>query len=373
MAMQILPRTPGFGEAFGTGLGAGLAQLAQDKYGQLQKGKIARQLESMGVPMSDAQYISGLPEQYQLQALSMLNLGGAEQQQQANPIQQMMSQLASQQQEQPQQQIGGSGNLSGLQNLPISELLAQLQGKQGQQSMSVMQPTQQQMAPQQQEIQQQPVENKPYRSSLIGGGKKPEQQQRAINSNNAPYLKELDKGVVLAEKMNDLANEMDELLSTGKVYTGGWGKIIPGVAQNTETQRFVALSNELAGLLASQSGVATNFKIKLAQSMKPNVEQSRSTQKALVENVRKQADKILERNRLKDELIASNNYEQPANLKTRVNELFEKESKTSSKSAKSDTFSSLNEIKNAKEGTKVQDEDTGKIYVRKGGKWVSES
>jgi hypothetical protein len=73
MAIQILPERPTVGEAFGTGLGSGLANslqfLAEKRLADLsrreQSSRSAIGLQALGIPESEAQQISILPQQLQ--------------------------------------------------------------------------------------------------------------------------------------------------------------------------------------------------------------------------------------------------------------------------------------------------------------------
>jgi len=242
MAMQILPRTPGFADSFGTGLGAGLAQLAQDRYGQLQQGKIARQLEAMGVPMSDAQYIAGLPAKFQLQALGMLNPG----EEQQLPFQGMLEQLSPQQAQEPVLQ--SLGNLKALQGLPISELLSQLQGVPGQQNAPVIQqpqfaqPVAQQQVPQVQQLAPAKVSKSPVRSSLIGGldkqAKAKQQQlerkeqmarQKEIDKETLPEYEKLVANKEVADISDKRLNKMEALIKKGNLTYSGLYRFLKGL------------------------------------------------------------------------------------------------------------------------------------------------
>lgn len=234
---------------------------------------------------------------------------------------------------------------SALQQVLGRGIAQQLQPQIGQQA-----PQQAPITPQQVAIQQAPavsqqstVQEPTFRDILAAGGSLRERQQRLkeqeskarieikkqkqIDTANEPFLKNLNKAVPVAEEMTEKATEMLNLLNTGKVATGirgVFGSATRGLILNSESQRFLALSNDIASLLASNSGVATNFKIKFAQERKPNLVQKSETQMALTKDILKQADKVLMRDKITRDLIEKNNSNQPANLKSRVDEIYEK-------------------------------------------------
>ncbi len=149
-----------------------------------------------------------------------------------------------------------------------------------------------------------------------------ENKQKYIDSANKSWNTNFDKSLDIANKMEDIAGQMETLLASGKVKSGLLGRATPEFMLNDESRTFEALSNELASLIASNSGVATNFKIKLAQSMKPNITQPKKTQMQLLQNVRKQAGKILSKAEIRDNLIASNNGMQPQNIGSLVEKAY---------------------------------------------------
>lgn len=144
-------------------------------------------------------------------------------------------------------------------------------------------------------------------------------RQSQIQRHNAPFLKGNAASYENAERSQNILNQMRDLVNTGKVAEGISGRFKPGFLQNTETQVFDKLSNELAGLLSQQLGVPTNAKIKFAQSQKPNIEQNRKTQLQLIDKLLNETQKPLLRNEITQRLIAENGYEEPDNLEHRVN------------------------------------------------------
>jgi len=272
------------GEQFSNMLTSGLQQIAQSKMQQISQRNQAKVFQQAGYPEEAANLVAqfGNNPETQFKLLEALGaLSGPRTQEQTTGI-------PTQQQVQQQQ---------ATQQAPGQELLQQPQQR--------MQPT---------------------RSAAQALGMNSVQQQRLnlaqqkqINSSNAPWLKENDKAYNNARSALDQLNEMEELLNTGKVAYGISGKYKPGFLQNTETQQFDKASNTLAGLLASGQGVSTGFKIKFAQSQKPNLEQNPKTQRALIQKLKKEAEKAVLRNDIKDQIIEAHGGEQPANLGTLVN------------------------------------------------------
>jgi hypothetical protein len=144
-------------------------------------------------------------------------------------------------------------------------------------------------------------------------------QQAQINSANRGFNADNDKAYRNALTAKDEIQNMREALATGKVYTGAKGQFIPSWAQNTETQLFDKSSNTLAGLLASGQGVPSGFKIKFAQSQKPNISQTRAAQEKLLDKIEAEVDKAIMRNDIRDAIIEQNGGEQPPNLSALVN------------------------------------------------------
>ncbi len=149
-----------------------------------------------------------------------------------------------------------------------------------------------------------------------------ESKQKYIDSANKTWNTNFDKSLDIAHKMDDISSQMETLLASGKVKSGLLGRATPEFMLNDESRTFEALSNELASLIASNSGVATNFKIKLAQNMKPNLSQPKKTQMQLLQNVRKQAGKIMSKAEIRDNLIANNNGMQPQNIGSAVERMY---------------------------------------------------
>ncbi len=188
-------------------------------------------------------------------------------------------------------------------------------------------------------------------------------KQQLIEGENKPYLADLDKKYTASTDIHSLALELKQLLDTGKVLTGLTGKYTPELLQNTETQAFDAKSKELATYLAGQGrGVATNFKIRLAQESKPLLSHKKETQEKLLGDVIEKTGKVLKEDKARQAVLARNKGLQPANLKHQVQEELKKPQ------YKLDLPSNIYE-----DGTEVTEGDIIKVkgiqFERKNGEW----
>lgn len=141
-----------------------------------------------------------------------------------------------------------------------------------------------------------------------------EKRQEYVDATNKTWNTQFDKSLASAQKLHDLGTRLLQYISTGKVTLGLTGRLSPEFLLNNESREFQTVADEIAPIIAGQMGIPTNFKVKLAQSVKPNLTQSTSTQKRLAEEIIKQAGKILTKSQIRDELISQNNGRQPANL-----------------------------------------------------------
>lgn len=200
---------------------------------------------------------------------------------------------------------------------------------------------------------------------------KQEQQQATaqtkVDLSNKPYLTMLQKGEDLGRNIVSIADQMQALLDTGKVFSGVKGKFTPRIAQNTETQQFESLSNDLASLVASNSGVATNFKIKFAQERKPNLAQKPPTQKALVQKIRQEGQNVLDRAEARDRLIEGNEGKQPENIQSLINKTVKLQQKP--QQLKQIPLN-LPDASNLPDGKVAKNKTSGKVeFVVEGGQW----
>ncbi len=265
-------RQKGLGESLGSGVITGLRHLLDTKVDAVSRKPVVNSLIGAGIDPQSADYISRQPSEIQQKLLQ--NYSAPQQQQQQGGYQP----------EQPSQQPYQMGQQFGQQQ------------------------RQQQAAP----------------VNQFGGNNEKQllARQKAINTMNAPYVKNLSKGIDNAESALDALQNMKQLLQSGKVATGLKGKLTPGFFLNTESQLFDKYSNQLAQQLSGQTGVPTGFKIKFALTQKPNLEQNFKTQETLTNKLIEDAEKILLKGQIRDMIIEENGMEQPANLETLVNKRF---------------------------------------------------
>lgn len=327
MALTILDRPNPYGEA-GSALGSGLEMLAQNKLQQLaqrnQQAQHAKGLQSIqGISPEMAQSLSLLdPQTMQLVLKDTL----------ARPGEQAYAQSLN-------QLLGGQPQGSGEEqafNLPDQ---SRLNARQATELAKL-------------KFQKDEAESKQR-----------EKKQSTINATNKTYNEALDKAYNINQKIADLGQELTDLVKTGKVASGLEGQLKPQWLLNDESRRFDAIGQELATLIAAQSGVPTNFKIKLAQSSKPNLTHATNTQLKLAEHLINQTKKVADRFNIRNELVAENQGEQPANLSSLVENKYKEMSKKNN-----GLIDSLDEVKDnlmrnkAPVGTEIEDEEGNVLY-----------
>lgn len=389
---QIVPRQSGFeslGAGFGSGLSTGLEELAKRKMLALQQRhgqeRGAQSLQGLGFSPDEATAIASLPEKVQGQILqAYLQRGGSGQsnQPQDNIPQQQTSQQVPVQETTLQQLLGQIGPQGKPGQIVPGQLTDIMQNAIGKTKVSLPQIQQEQQAPTQSqsnalikprptvaEVLSRPSPHESREQELLKlkqeSAKERTQNKRqgSIEKANTPFIASLQKAVPVAEEMSDKAMEMLNLLKNGNVDFGITGKFTPNVIQNVDSQRFLALSNDIASLLAANSGVATNFKIKFAQERKPNLSQNKKTQEGLTKDLIKQAQKVILREKFANELIAGNDYQQPPNLKSQVDSKYQQFKKLI------DTLPNADDLQN---DTRAVNDATGEVFVVKNGIWLPE-
>jgi hypothetical protein len=315
MAINVLRTGPSLGgnigQAFGSALGAGLESLAQSKMEQLQKQNKIKGLEAIGYSPQEAQSLGALPDQLlnselnrRSQAQNIMlkqNLKGAREQELAQAL------YGNQNQQAPQQQ----------QNIPEGIQWGNAIANQfGIKTPHSEQPRQ---APVATAPMAKPIPKNLSPQLIDKFVTHQERQQSAANATNKKYLDQLGEHVPTAERMLGIIKEMEDLRATGKVATGAKGKYVPLWLQSAETQQYNAKANELATLISDNSrGRPSAFRLKIAQTTKPSIEQDLLAQKGLEESVKEQAQKILNTRDIIDQIIQDNNGYQPANISSLV-------------------------------------------------------
>jgi len=411
-----------FASYLGAGLGEGLATLAEAKVQRMQEDQNIRQYTSAGVDPISARFIAKLPAEQRIPALGRYLEQGQgfpgeqqqyQQQEQYLPQPQLQHPQGGMQalqqpyfQAQPQRQGNIASLLENNYSSPIAPQFLEGLIKSPQQKQQVQQQQQaleqqqilanqaqnqpqqmqgQQIAQQPQPIApaqpQQPQLNNQQRLARALGAAAPaaiekqelaeqkrlDAKQRAINTQNAPFLKGITKAVDNAEVALDALQNMKKPLATDKVAAGIAGKF-PTVLLNEESQLFDKYSNQLAQQLSGQTGIPTGFKIKFALTQKPNLEQKPETQKTLVDKLIKDAERVLQKGSIKDKIIEENGGEQPANLETLVNKRFAQGEKSGAST--SDIVSDLSQAQDLEKGDQAINEETGETLEWNGKQWI---
>jgi hypothetical protein len=368
MAIQILPQYNS-GERIGSALGEGLTALANFKIGQLQQRKALSRLQSGLTPIfgsERAEALSNLPESIlrplvqeelakprEAEARQRLESGlselfGTEKAKTyANLPKEVLNPIVKQKVSEPTQAAFANALAQVNQGQPPV-----VEGLNPQQAFQVNQAYQQKI---QADETRKLREETAKANALSKQAAETSKRQAQINTANKPYIERLAKGVTLAENIKDKATKMLDLLDTGKVASGLAG-YTPNVLQTSETQQFDALANELATIIAGNSGVATNFKIKTAQSYKPNVTQRPETQRALINDLIRKSNEVLLREKIKNDLINKNEGEQPKNLETQINN-------------KLKTYEALGNPEDAGEGAIIRNKKTKEVFTVSDGQW----
>lgn len=279
------------GEALGGSVSTGLRHLINTKLENKQRQPIVNSLVQMGIDPHAADYISRQPSAIQQKLLQ--DYSGAGQQQFGMQQQPQGFQMQGQQ---PQQQM---------QEQYQPEQYPQHGGGQFQQG-------------------QAQAQTSPF------GGKKREEfaqkqklaEQKAINARYAPYIKESNKGLENADAMIEQLEAFLRLDATGKVASGLKSAIVPERFMNAETQEAIKASNTMAGLLSQQSGVQTGFKIKYAETQKPNINMNPVARRHVAENLLKEARAVKLKGEIRNQLIEQNDYEIPRGLDVMVDKKY---------------------------------------------------
>lgn len=325
--IDILPKQRGAASGFLTDVQPGLSgllnSLAQQRASEMQVNRLAPGLSQiLGIPMEQARSLAYQPEsilgqlvkqQYQTQAgqqeLDTLRslLGGSQEQPVATQGQ--IAQQPTQSPGQPQMQPPRTGLNSTSPIAPTQQTTAPQLPTTG-----FIKPGSAVRYAQLLESRKAGEENRALKKELVDI-----KHQQLIDSRNAPYLKKLDADIGPAESLNAKARKLKALLTTGNVSGGVFGGLTPTRLQNTETQQFDSGAKELATELAGTGkGVATNYKIKMAQEAKALLNHLPKTQEELVNDVIEKTDKVIKADHARQEVIEQNHGNQPPNIKFAV-------------------------------------------------------
>ena len=153
---------------------------------------------------------------------------------------------------------------------------------------------------------------------------KEEKEQKRIKTENAPFTKQLEKEVPIAEKTLRLVNEMLDLESKNEtpenIISRSAGAYLPGVVN--PYNEYNAKSNEIAALKSQATGRPSVFMTQLQQSTKPNSAMPKEKRINLLNSLKENAEVILGVDEAARELIEQNDGKQIPNLKKHAEEKF---------------------------------------------------
>lgn len=302
MPITILPREETIASQIGTGLGAGLGSglqaLAQMQLQDLQKRKQAQQIRSSlqnipGITDEAAQFLSNISPEERKSALQ--NLG---------PLMQLFQ---SQGIQQPSAQIGTVQ--------PSEERITEKIKKPGiQEKVSI------------EDVFKSPADKRFEKEfeqrERLATEKKEERERERREKKASPFIKGLEEDTDMATKIKDLISEGLNILETGKSASGISGEFArraPSSFSSDETRRLMSVYNKLVLLEAdSMKGRPTDYKIRLAQSLKPEISEKRSTQISKLKDMLKRAEKVLLQEKAYNDVLEEHKGEIPDNLKKLV-------------------------------------------------------
>lgn len=297
------------GSALGTGLGSGLQALANMKLQQLQQQQGAQRWQQAvpGLPSGLAQLIAGSPEGVQkslLDRLEGLQFGGG----------------------QPQGQV---------QQQPIA--------------------------------QQQPITLGPSSAERRHRETLSQKERMHIDKLAAPVFSDIQESGSAARRVVNTAQEVKNLLSTGKAITGAIARITPKELQTPEGQALISKINELVLLKAQLGkGVPSRMRLTLEELAKPAIWQKPQTINKLVNDIINDPEflKDIYRDEAREKLL----QEYPEIPKD-FRKIIEKESKNLLKQR---SLKSLEQALPAKdnEGKIARNPETGQRAQSIDGKWV---
>jgi hypothetical protein len=315
MAIQVLPSKTTLGSRLGEALGQGIEYAAQRKLNQWDQ---QRQYELQQKAAQEQQqrqydmYLSDLGRQRQEQERGLGPIFGPEKAKEYSFLgKSLLAPLIKQVAVEPSQQAYNQA----LQKIAAGEEPS-LEGLSPEQAYRATQLSQQ--AQQRRETQELRRTTQQIQQAEKERAHKEKVQNRIVAGNKS-YINRLSKGKPLGDELMRIADRLEDLENTGKLTTGFYASL-PTALQNKETNQYDALSDELAALLATNQGTASNFKIKFAKGYKPNLAQKPEARRALIRDVKEKAHKLNLYSDLKDYLIAKNDGEEPKGLETEVNQ-----------------------------------------------------
>jgi hypothetical protein len=365
-----IPSTPSLGErlgkGLGSGLGEGLANIAEHKLKQIQTKRETEtkkeQFKKIGMNDAEADFYAGQDAETQYYGArdailrDLKDKGGDEQTMDdwfpKTPQEfQKVDKLR-------QENIGAQEAAQTNAQPTLQDRLQQ--GMQSATQATGMQPAMQGLQAQAPTQQATPTQKRPRRDfEGLTWKQRPEETKRelaGLKSTTGKPEQKYPKQVVdraykaldLADEFDSAADDMEALLTTGQVASNVSG-YSPKFLQTSQTQDFASIGDELAITLASKSGIASNFKVKLSQNIKPNITDNLDTQKSKIKRLRKKSKQLRQR---AGEITGNTQtiHERPEQLA--VGSVVDEDTE------------------NIPVGTKGVDEDTGKTVTFNGTDWV---
>lgn len=345
--VQILNKNPkSFGEAFGESL----QRYGENKLKHIEARNVhqnaSQRLQALGLGQAESDYLATLPPKEQSALLQSYSQGN---------------------QPQPQQQLPYDPNdPRAMAQFHLDRALKQQQGQElepmgtGLGSQPPVQGPQEQLQP--------PVaQQEPTFLQAIGRGSKAaaagnDKKQAQINSANKTYNTAFEKRRTNAEREKELVDEALNLLDTGDVASGVWG-LLPETLQNDTTQQFDSAVNELATILAERGGgPGSKYRTQLAQQIKASSTKGKKAQKALLERVRGQANKVGLEEDIRNQLIEENQGNQPNNFSDLVAKRLKQLSARDLQPVSPEEKSVLPSVSEYENKDIIEDDETGNKY-----------
>lgn len=331
---QIVQRAPTALDTFSQGLGTGLNQLAQHKLGQISQQKNLQDLLSSGISSQDAQLINMFHGQPEIQAKLLGELFQRGPSQQGSAPGQSLGQQA--QEEQPQQQFG----LNELAQILTQQPGAQqaLQGLMGQSQSQSQQPQQQPQRPPIAQAQEsgssfyrEPLKQREARE--FKNKQLDAREEAALRKEKLPYInttrqeaKASRTGLQRLKKMDKLIDKQElsnplfaSALKTIKNGVWGFGVDLTGLL-NADSQEFEKLTNDFVrdAQKATGGGRLTNEILKTFISSVPNLSQTDSGKKRVINNLSMLSEMAIAREEALDKIIKENKGKIPYNIEQLV-------------------------------------------------------
>ena len=339
------------GQQAGASLGNVLTSLAEHKLGKLQQAYSEKQLEGAGYDKQTAKLLSMYGQNPQVQAQAVKSqLAAPSERENARLLEQLFNPGASQQiqqQTQPQylqqqqlqpmqRQENPQDQLAKLLSNPVSAARL-LSGGQMPQQQEQPQEMQQFGQPQQQQVQQQP--NAPVTPGRLNAKqfgdlaklnidlKKERRAEQAQEIETQKFLKpileEHRKDLGYANQLYSTSREaLDILEKHEKEFPGTIKSYLPEeFHRNPHVREYASKLNKIVTMqVGAAKGNQTNFKAKLVQLQKPNLNQPIATQKALLKSNIKEAESVFERDKQLAKIKEESNGRYPIDLADAISE-----------------------------------------------------